>query len=115
MRGGGLSFFLSFSLSLFLSLSLSLSLSFSLSLFLSLFISLYLFLSKEKGKPPGAKREKGKRQPTHFCPELTRHTHRAHARTTRNDFPVELSPQPPMHVLKRYELLSVGAFVFCGR
>ena len=47
---------------------------------------------REKGKPPGAKREKGKSRTIDFHPELTRHTHRAHARTTRNDFPVELSP-----------------------
>ena len=55
---------------------------------------------REKGTPPEAKREKGKRRPTHFCPELTRHTHRAHARTTRNDFPVELSP-PTSDMVRR--------------
>ena len=27
-----------------------------------------------------------------FHHDLTRHTHRAPARTTRNDFPIELSP-----------------------
>ena len=47
---------------------------------------------REKRKPPAAKREKGKQQPRDVDPELTRHTHRAHARMTRNDFPVELSP-----------------------
>ena len=47
---------------------------------------------REKGKPPGTKREKVKSQTRDFHPDLTRHTHRAHARTTRNDFPVELSP-----------------------
>ena len=52
---------------------------------------------REKGKPPTAKREKGKPPTTFFCPELTRHTHRAHARTTRNDFPVELSPPTSDH------------------
>ena len=39
-----------------------------------------------------AKRQKGNRPPIDFHPDLTRHTHRAHARMTRNDFPVELSP-----------------------
>ena len=53
-------------------------------------------VGREKGKPPMAKREKGKPRPVYFYPELTRHTHRAHTRTTQNDFPVELSPPPPM-------------------
>ena len=45
-----------------------------------------------KGKKKTSRGEKGKGPPRDFCPDLTRHTHRAHARTTRNDFPVELSP-----------------------
>ena len=53
-------------------------------------------ISKEKGKTSHQKREKGKRAPIDVCPDPTRHTHRARARTTRNDFLVELSPQPPM-------------------
>ena len=90
--------FLSFFLSFFLSLSLSLSLSFFL------FPSFYLFL-KGKGKNSlGKKREKGKQQTVDFCPELTRDTHRAHGRTTRNNFLVELTPQSPIVIMSKLKL-----------
>ena len=85
---------LSFSLSLFLSLSLSFSLSLSLSLLLPLSFSFFLFFSQ--GKRENLPVQKGKRErnkPNMFTPNsLDIHTARAHARATRNDFPVELTP-----------------------
>ena len=63
--------------------------------------------NKAKGKvldspdlDAGRKREKGKCQPGRFGLDLTRHPHRAHARTTRNDFLVGLTPQPPMYLYR---------------
>ena len=56
---------------------------------------------REKGKPPGPKREKGKRAPRIFHPVLTRHSHRAsHARHETKRFPGwgtwrSHPPQPP--------------------
>ena len=47
--------------------------------------------AREEGKPPGAKREKGKYRDWYFHPDLTSHRHRAHAHThdtKRNNFPL---------------------------
>jgi len=47
---------------------------------------------KEKGKTRRDKREKGKDSNSTWQPD------RAHARTKRNDFPVRVTPQPPMNL-----------------
>ncbi len=62
------------------------------------------FLTREKGKLPGAKREKGKGRYPVFDPNLTRHPDRAHARMTRNvTFSRLVShPQLPMHTLTSF-------------
>ena len=71
--------------------------------------------TREKGKPPVAKREKGKHTGQHLRWISTWQPHRAHARTTRNDFPVtggrpKGDPTPPnlrflrgptLHLLRR--------------
>ena len=78
-------------------LQLSLSLSFSFSL-------------KGKGKASLGQTGKGKAP----APDkLTRHTHRAHARTTRNDFPVELSPPSSDHSATVYVTERVLVFPYC--
>jgi len=51
---------------------------------------------KGKGKTRRVQREKGKLPPHHLSSNSTWHPYRAHARTKRNDFPVGVTPQPPM-------------------
>ena len=58
---------------------------------------------KGEGKPPTID----------FHPDLTRHTHRAHARTTRNDFPVELSP-PNSSILDNVAARALATYLISG-
>ena len=51
--------------------------------------------AREKGKPPTAKREKGKCPTLEFHPDLTTHTGRTYARTTRNETISRLSLHIP--------------------
>ena len=87
---------LSLPVSLLLTLFLSFFLSHSLSLSFFRFLSFSFSLKgKKENLPPEKGTWKGKPWTIDVHPDLTRHTYRAHARTTRNDFPLLISPPLP--------------------
>ena len=101
--------------------------SFSATLFYLVSISIWyhwtaLQLHKGQGLTQGnekwlrAKREKGKPPHHDFHSASTLHPHRAHARTNetkRNDFPVGLTPQPPIIVTGWFsEAREKGCYCF---
>jgi len=61
-----------------------------------------LGLTREKGKPPALKREKGRVHHHNFIRfppyNQTARTHTRTNETKRNDFPVGLTPQPPIYI-----------------
>ena len=67
---------------------------------------------REKGKPAGRKREKGKPRPLQLGLDLTRQPERAHARTTRNDFPVGLTP-PTSDLIRLFMKILIHLLSIC--
>ena len=74
-------------------------------------------MDKGKGTSGEAKKEEGKPPRSEFYPIVTRQSDRAHARTTRNDFPVGLTP-PNLRFLFVYiyiYILEVGGVSPTGK